>query len=210
MSRNIGKINHAFFEQLIPGSCGYNREEVRVGPKFGVDVSLIDLPGQMTMAVTSDPLTLIPSLGLEESAWLSVQLLANDMSTTGFAPMYGQFVLNLPAGFSENDFKIYWDYIAKFCTDIGLSITGGHTGFIEGQNSTIAGGGTFFTVAPKNQLLVSEGAREGDAILVSKEAALSSTSILAMSFPDTVRSKLGKETYQDACKLFYKTSSLQD
>jgi hydrogenase expression/formation protein HypE len=139
-----------------------------------------------------------------------VQLMANDMATTGFAPMYGQFVLNLPSEFSKSDFGVYWGYIDTFCTDLGLAITGGHTGFIEGQNSTIAGGGTFFTVAPKAQLLVSSYARPGDSILVTKEAALVSSSILAMSFPETVKNKLGTETYQQACDLFYQTSSLKD
>src|SRR5690606_17213236 len=105
--------------------------------------------------LTSDPLSLIPSLGLRESAWLSVQLMANDMATTGFAPMYGQFVLNLPATFSKPDFEAYWQHIHTFCTDIGIAVTGGHTGFIEGQNSTIAGGGTFITIAPKDKVLLS-------------------------------------------------------
>jgi hydrogenase maturation factor len=210
MNEKPGKIGRSFFEQWILAKCGHARQEVRVGPRFGVDVSIIDMPGQMAMAVTSDPLSLIPSLGLEESAWLSVHLMANDMATTGFAPMYGQFVLNLPVDFPKSDFRVYWDYIDKFCSEIGVAITGGHTGFIEGQHSTIAGGGTFFTVAPKTQLLVSRNASPGDSILITKEAALSSASILAMSFPETVRNRLGKETQQDACELFYSTSSLQD
>ncbi|MBC3539216.1 AIR synthase family protein [Rufibacter sediminis] len=210
MNDTSGKISHVAFEQLVLSKCGAKREEVRVGPYFGVDVSLIDLPGQMAMAVTSDPLSLIPSLGLEESAWLSVHLMANDMATTGFAPMYGQFVLNLPAAISKNDFKIYWEYIDKFCTEIGLAITGGHTGFMEGQNSTIAGGGTFITVAPKAEVLVSQYAQAGNSILVTKEAAISSSAILAMSFPETVRNKIGIENYQKACSLFYQTSSLKD
>lgn len=210
MAEKLGKIDHNLFEDYIRAKCGYKREEVRVGPQFGVDVSIVDLPGEMALAATSDPLSLVPSLGLKESAWLSVQLLANDMATTGYAPQYAQFVLNLPADFSQNDFKIYWDYIHSFCAEIGLAVTGGHTGFIEGQNSTIAGGGTFFTVAPKNQLLVSEYARPGDSILITKESALSSVSILAMSFPETVKNRLGTEIHQKACELFYQTSSLKD
>ena len=210
MSEKLGKIDHHLFEQFISNKCGHRRHEVLVGPQFGVDVALIDLPGEMTMAVTSDPLSLIPTLGLQESAWLSVQLMANDMATTGYAPMYGQFVLNLPSGFSENDFNSYWDYIHQFCNDIGVAVTGGHTGFIEGQNSTIAGGGTFITVAPKNKMLVSKYAGVGDAILVTKTSAISSAAILAMSFPDTFINKLGKEIYQKACDSFYQTSSLKD
>jgi hydrogenase maturation factor len=210
MSDTLGKINHAQFEDFLKLRCGKARDEVRVGPEFGVDVSVVDLHDGRAMALTSDPLSLIPSLGLEESAWLSVHLMANDMATTGFAPMFGQFVLNLPAQLSKNDFEIYWNYIHQFCRDINLSITGGHTGFIEGQNSTIAGGGTFITIAPKEEILVSKYANVGDIILVTKTSALSSTAILAMSFQETVKNKIGKEFFYSASASFYETSSLKD
>lgn len=210
MAEKSGKITHHLFEEWIRDKCGERRSDVRVGPGFGVDVAVIDLPGEQAMALTSDPLSLIPSLGLEESAWLSVHLMANDMATTGFAPMYAQFVLNLPAHFSKNDFGIYWDHIHRFCTRLGVAITGGHTGFIEGQHSTIAGGGTFITVAPKNKILVAKYAKPGDSILVTKTCALSSAAILAMSFPETVKNKAGLAGYQQACASFYQTSSLED
>jgi hydrogenase expression/formation protein HypE len=205
-----GKIHHHSFEEIILQRCGATRSEVSTGPAFGVDVAVIDLPNGLAMAMTSDPLSLIPSLGLQESAWLSVHLMANDMATTGFAPMYGQFVLNLPAQFSTDDFQTYWNHIHQYCEEIGVAITGGHTGFIEGQNSTIAGGGTFTTVALKEHILTSAKANENDVILVTKQAALTATSILAVSFPETVTNKLGKEIQQEASKLFWQTSSLKD
>src|SRR3546814_18921489 len=101
----------------------------------------------MAMAMTSDPLSLIPSLGLEASAWLSVHLMANDMATTGYAPQYAQFVLNLPETLSSADFEAYWQYIHRYCTEIGTAITGGHTGKVAGQNSTVSGGGTMVAIA---------------------------------------------------------------
>ncbi|HEY8689364.1 MAG TPA: AIR synthase family protein [Chitinophagaceae bacterium] len=210
MEDKLGKIDHLLFENIIRVKCGHTRSEVRMGPKFGVDVSVIDLPLGMALAATSDPLSLIPFLGLEESAWLSVHLMTNDMATTGFAPMYGQFVLNLPPTFSKTDFSTYWNYIHKFCSEIGIAITGGHTGFIEGQNSTIAGGATFFTIAQQSQILTSSNANAGDVILVTKQCAISSTSILAMCFPATIKNKLGNETYNKAVEMFYETSSLKD
>lgn len=210
MSKELGKIQNETFEKIIFNNCGRSRQEVSVGPAFGVDVSVVDLPNGLALASTSDPLSLIPSLGLEESAWLSVHLMANDMATTGFSPMYGQMVLNLPATFSREDFKTYWQYIHKFCKDIGVAITGGHTGFVEGQNSTISGGGTFSIVAPKKDILVSSNAKPTDVILVTKECALSSTSILGMSFPEIIKKRLGKEVFEESCKNFYKTSSLKD
>ncbi len=210
MSRQPGKINPYLFETFIHKNCGREREEVLTGPGFGVDVSVIDLAGGMALALTSDPLSLIPSLGLEESAWMSVHLMANDMATTGYAPMYGQFVLNLPSSLSKKDFKIYWEYIHQFCHEIGVAVTGGHTGFVEGQHSSVSGGGTFAAVLPKERLLLSKLAAPGDVILVTKTCALSSSAILAMSFPETVRNRVGVELYQKACESFYHTSSLPD
>lgn len=210
MGEQTGKIGHHLFTQFIQHKCGNPRQEVSVGPGFGVDVSVVDLPHGQAMALTSDPLSLIPSLGLEESAWLSVHLMANDMATTGFAPMYGQFVLNLPADFPKAGFEQYWQYIHQFSTAIGMAITGGHTGFVNDQNSTIAGGGTFITVAPKASILTSASAQPGDVILVTKTCALSTSAILAMSFPETVKNQAGTAHYQEACASFYHTSSLQD
>lgn len=210
MNRELGKINAGNFENIIFNNLGFGRKEVSAGPQFGVDVAVIDLANGLAIAATSDPLSLIPSLGLQESAWLSVHLMANDMATTGFAPMYGQFVLNLPGTFSVADFNQYWQYIHVYCKEIGVAVTGGHTGFIEGQNSTIAGGGTFLTVAPKEQILLSKEASAGNAILVTKQCAMSSAAILAMCFPETIKNALGKEVYEEACNLFYQTTSLKD
>lgn len=210
MEKQLGKIGIPLFDRTIGRMSGHSRPEVRTGPGFGVDVSVTDLPGGLAMAMTSDPLSLIPSLGLEASAWLSVHLMANDMATTGHAPKYGQFVLNLPDTMSEADFKQYWAYIHRFCTAIGVAITGGHTGFVARQHSTISGGGTLVTVAPQGTLLTASAARLGDTILVTKHCALSSAAILALSFPETVKNKAGAMAHQEASESFYQTSVLQD
>src|SRR5690606_10984346 len=104
MGEQLGKIGLSLFDKTIAGMWGTLRPEVRIGPAFGVDVALVDLPHGMTLAMSSDPLSLIPSLGLEASAWLSVHLMANDIATTGHAPMYGQFVLNLPDSMRAKEF----------------------------------------------------------------------------------------------------------
>lgn len=204
-----GKIQHGFFKELVFPYCGAKRNEVIVGPQYGVDVAIVNLPNALAMALTSDPLSLIPTLGLRESAWLSVQLMANDIATTGFAPMYAQFVLNLPPHLSSRDFETYWRYIHEFCEKLGIAITGGHTGRFEGQHSTVAGGGTMITIAPAEQMITSKGASPGDVLLMTKECALLSTAIIAMSFPETIRNACGKETQEQAVQLFYQTSAVE-
>ncbi len=205
-----GKINKPAFENIFTGFLGEQCDQVLAGPAFGVDVAVIDLVGDKALAVTSDPLSYIPSLGLRESAWLSVHLMANDMATTGFGPQFAQFVLNLPAGIPESDFITYWRYIHQFCKETGVSITGGHTAFVEGQQSTLAGGGTFFTVAEKSRILTSDKAEAGNLILMTKEAAISSMSILARSFPNKVGLELGPEILDAGRALFERTTALAE
>lgn len=205
-----GKIQNDFFQKLIFPFCGKKRKEVKTGPAFGVDVSIIELSDNLEMALSSDPLSLIPTLGLSESAWLSVQLLANDMATTGKSPMYAQFVLNLPPDLSAEDFETYWKFIHKYCKENGTAITGGHSGRFEGQNSTVSGGGTMITIANKGEMISSQGGQAGDMIIVTKECALISTAILALSFPETIKKHCGNEIYNMASELFYQSTALKD
>lgn len=206
---DTGKIQNNFFKSRVFPYCGAQRGEVVVGPEYGVDVSIVNLNNGLVMAMTSDPLSLIPTLGLRESAWLSVQLMANDMATTGFAPMYAQFVLNLPMSLTAEDFDQYWKYIHEYCNRLGVAITGGHTGRFDGLNSTVSGGGTMITVAPGEDIITSKGASAGDVLIMTKECALISTAILALSFPDTVKDSCGYAFHHQACNLFYETSAVE-
>ncbi|WP_268034693.1 AIR synthase family protein [Algoriphagus sp. PAP.12] len=205
-----GKINADLFKHELKGNCGADRTEVICGPQFGVDTAVIDLGNGNALAVSSDPLSLIPSLGMKVSAWLSIHLLVNDMSTTGFAPQYAQFVLNLPSSLSQKAFREYWSHIHSLCKESGIAITGGHTGQIPGQESTIAGGGTMFLQAPKNQILTSNQAQAGDSIIMTKQASLSSTALLAMAFPEYVKENLGTEIQEKASSNFWKLSVLKE
>lgn len=205
-----GKIGSKLFHEILQPQSGRKRDDVIKGPRYGVDTAVIDLGNGNGLATSSDPLSLIPSLGLKESAWLSVHLLANDMATTGFAPQFAQFTLNLPTDFALDKFKRYWGHIHRFCDEIGVAITGGHTGQIPGQESTTPGGGTMFLQAPLNEIITSDGAQPGDKIVVTKETALTASSILAISFPETVKEKCGEAIYEQGCQNFYRTSSLDD
>ena len=205
-----GKVSAKIFKEDLLKYGGAKRKEVISGPKFGVDTAIVDLGEGEVLAISSDPLSLIPALGMEVSAWLSVHLIINDMVTTGFAPQYAQFVLNLPVSLSRDQFREYWGHIHQICEKHQIAITGGHTGQIPGQESTIAGGGTMFLRAEKDQILSSDGAQPGDSIIITKHAALSSTSLLAMAFPNTVAEKCGTEAQNKVAANFWKTSVLND
>ena len=195
---NSGKVGGEIFKAELFPFTGAKRKEVISGPQFGVDTAMIELAGGQVLVTSSDPLSLLPALGMELSAALSVHLIVNDMATSGKAPQYAQFVLNLPPTLSKEDFQAYWQHIHLLCEKMEIAITGGHTGQIEGQNSSISGAGTFFLVAQKEEVLSSKNAQPGDVILVTKSMALSSTSILARVFPQTIIEKCGEEVQKIA------------
>lgn len=206
--QDSGKILPATFERTIWKQTGRRREEVVAGPQYGVDVSVVRLPDGRMLASASDPASLIPGLGLAESAWLTVHLTANDLATTGHGPLYAQFVLNLPVSVTDAEFEEYWGYIHHYCAEIGVAITGGHTGKVYGQESTFAGGVTMSLVA--DRVLLSSGCRPGKRILVTKGCALSACAILAKIFPETVKTQAGEEAWKETCDSFWKTSVLEE
>lgn len=208
--RPLGKIDRATLQQLFAGKTGAYRKEVLSGPSFGVDTSLINLGEGKGLAIASDPLSFIPSLGMKASAWLSVHLMANDIGTTGYLPEYAQFVLNLPDYISDGDLKTYWQYIHLYCQEIDVAITGGHTGFDNIGPSTISGGGTMFAKVDLSNVKSSAYAKPDQSIIMTKSAALSSSAILAMSFPQYTQQKLGEDLHQELTSSFYKTSVLDE
>ncbi|HLS12831.1 MAG TPA: AIR synthase-related protein [Flavobacteriaceae bacterium] len=208
--KTLGKINQQTINHIFPDKAGSKSDKVIQGPAFGVDTACIDLRNGKVLVTASDPLSILPNLGMKASAWLSVHLIANDVATSGQGPQFAQFVLNLPDTLGKTKYLEYWNYMHLFCKEIGVSITGGHTGFSDIGNSTLAGGGTMFSVVDKESVKSSAKAKPDQNIIATKSAALSSSAILAKSFPKYIESNLGKQILETAQANFYKTSILPE
>lgn len=204
------KFSEKKFSVLFQDAFGAENPAVKTGPGFGVDCSLISLNGQMDMLCASDPLSYIPALGPQLSAYLSVHLLANDLATGGKAPQFFQMVLNLPENMDQETFRVYWDAIHLECKKINMAITGGHTGWVFGQNSTVSGGGTMFSTGKKNSFLTADQAKPGNAIVLTKQAAIAATSILGLHFPEKMKTIFGSDEKEYFTQLFYNISSLKE
>ncbi|MRJ10685.1 AIR synthase [Ornithobacterium rhinotracheale] len=206
---NSGKLNAQGFKELFQSRFGYDSEKIVVKPNFGKDIALIDL-GENYMALASDPLSYIPNLGAKKSAELSVFLVANDIATTGVPPQYLQLVLNLNENFTHEAFDAYWQHLHALCEKLKISISGGHTGVVAGQNSTIIGGGTMISVAEKSRFIRCDQAQAGDILLMSKKAAISATAILGLNFPVTAHEVLAKDSGKYFEDLFSQISVMEE
>ncbi len=197
-------------QQVIYPNLGRRRREVLVGPAAGLDTCVIDLGGDRVLVASTDPMSLIPQLGIENSAWMSVNLLANDLSTSGVAPEYMLVDLSLPPDLSNEAVATYWKAVSQECVSLGISIIGGNTGKFEGCELTIVGSGTTLAVGTKGKVVVSSGARPGDAVVVTKGAAISTTGLLSMIFRNSIRKELGVEIQESAESYFRQISATRD
>jgi hydrogenase expression/formation protein HypE len=205
-----GKLPREFFERVIYRNLGSRRNEVLVGPSPGVDTSVVKIATNEVLVSTTDPISFIPELGPGDSAWLSVNVIASDLVTSGFRPQYAIFDLNLPPSIQDDELEKYWKAIGHECERLGISILGGHSGRFEGLNYTIVGAGTMFSIGSSNSYLTSKDGSIGDRIIVTKSAAIASTGILSRVFPNTISAKFGDALMERAQGYFNKISVVED
>lgn len=207
---DVGKLSPKFLQDIILERLGANRPELLHGPKFGVDNAVVRVASGTVAICTTDPISIIPSLGADNSAWLSVNLLASDVTTSGFQPAFAVFDLNLPPRLEDTELEAYWEGIHRACKELGVAIVGGHTGRFVGCDYTIMGGGFMIALGPEEKYLTSSMAQTSDVLLLTKGAAIATTGILAYAFPNTIERKLGGKFLKQAQNYLHKSSTVKD
>ncbi len=204
-----GKVPREFLEKAVFSSLGAERSSLLVRPGHGLDNAVITL-GEKVLLVTSDPLSVIPSIGMEESAWLSVHLLASDLATSGVSPQFAMLDFNFPLEMRLPEMRKYLKAIGEECGRLGIAIAGGHTGRYPGSGFTVIGGGTMLSVAGREAYVTPEMARPGDSVLITKGAAIGATAVLARSFPTEIRERAGRSVLGKARSLLFDCSTVRD
>jgi hydrogenase expression/formation protein HypE len=205
-----GKVPREFLESAVFSNLGAKRSSLIVKPGHGLDNAVISLGGRKVLIVTSDPLSVIPSIGMEESAWLSVHLLASDLATSGVNPQFAMLDLNLPPGMELPAVAAYVKAVGDECRKLGIAIAGGHTGRYPGSGYTVVGGGVMFSVAGREAYVTPAMAKPGDAVLLTKGAAIGATAVLAHSFPSTVEERVGAALLRRARARLRDCSTVRD
>jgi len=196
--------------QVAYRNLGARRRQVLLGPGRGLDNAVLSIPGGKVMLLTTDPVSMIPSLGPKTSAWLSVNLVASDYTASGVKPQYASFTFNFPVAMKSADRDSYLESVGKACQEIGVAIVAGHTGSYPGADFTVIGGGTMFGVAERGAYVDPSMARKGDLILMTKGAAIEATASLANSFPMFTERVLGEHIARNARALVHSCSTVKD
>ncbi|OQA29372.1 MAG: Hydrogenase isoenzymes formation protein HypE [Verrucomicrobia bacterium ADurb.Bin345] len=206
---NLGKITDDFFQRVIKPQLGAKRPEVAVGPEQGVDVGIIEL-GEHALAMTADPVFIVPEYGFERSAWFAIHILASDAVTSGLAPAFLSIDLNLPPGLADADLEAMWGVIHRECERMGAAIVTGHTGRYDNCQYPMVGGATFMAMGPRDAYCSPRFCKPGDRIIITKGPAVEATGIFAAMFPDRIERRFGPGVRKQAEDVFFKMSVVED
>jgi len=197
-------------ERAVYGNLGGRTSKVVVGPGRGLDNAVVALGGGHVMVVTVDPVSAVPALGMGLSAWLSVHLIASDLTASGTDPEFATFSYNFPPTMGAPEREEFVRSVGAECRRLGITIVAGNTGSYPGGGFTVIGAGTMFGFATSKGYVTPSMARVGDAVLMTKHAAIEATASLAYSFPKLLAARAGKDTMTRACTMVRFCTTVRD
>ena len=204
---DLGKVDRAFFEEHVYPHLGTDRDDVLVGPRHGVDFGAIEIDDRV-LALATDPIFVMPELGFERAAWFAVHILLSDVAVSGLAPTHLSVDFNLPPEITDEQFRTIWETFDRELRNFGVSVVTGHTARYSNCRFPMIGGGTAMAVGDPENLVRPDGARPGDAIVVTKGPAVEAAGVTSVLFGD--RLDLPAETVAAATERFYDATPVRD
>jgi hydrogenase expression/formation protein HypE len=155
--------------------------DIILGAAFGQDVALTRISDDI-LASHVDPI--VGAMG--NIGWLAVHVACNDVAASGIQPRWIQLLVLVPHLKDEDLLEQIMRDASRAAQEIGVSIIGGHTGYSAGLSRPLVAVTALGTGSGLEPVLTN-GARIGDHLLVTKGIALEGTAILAQDFADVGR-----------------------
>ncbi|HET9326305.1 MAG TPA: AIR synthase family protein [Candidatus Eisenbacteria bacterium] len=207
---SLGKIGPEAFDRWIAPHLGASRGEVLVGPRAGYDGAIVRVGAGRVMAITTDPLSLVPALGPEDSARLACRLLASDAWASGIPPAFATCSFHFPPDLPDPTIGAYLEAMHAEWRRLEVAVVAGHTGRYEGCGLTIVGAGTLIGLGDEGRYLSPAFVQTGDRILVTKGCAIEATAIAARLFPERLAAVLDEAGLERARGLLEQVSVVED
>ncbi len=147
---------------------------VLLGPGIGRDAAVIDAGGSLLLVAKSDPITFATDL----IGWYAVHVNANDVACLGARPAWFLATVLLPEGSQQALAEAIFDQVLDACRSLGIELVGGHTEVTFRLDRPIVAGALLGEVG-RERLVRPDGARPGDALILTKGIAIEGTSVLA-------------------------------
>ncbi len=194
----VGKLPQTDLVELLGRAPGKPDPRVVFGPGLGCDAAAIDF-GDRYLIAKSDPIT----FATDEIGWYVMNVNANDVACLGAQPRWFIGTLLLPE--DKSDYALVERIFTQLHAaghEIGVSVVGGHTEITHGLDRPIVVGAMFGEVAPE-RLVRSDGARPGDALILTKGICVEGTAILAREAADLLRGKVAAAVVERAAQFLH-------
>jgi hydrogenase maturation factor len=170
---DVGKLSNELLARLL-GRIQRGDPRVLVGPGVGHDAAVIDAGGDRFLVAKSDPVT----FASDNIGWYAVHVNANDVACMGARPQWFLATVLLPKGASEEQASQVFGQVLEACEALEVELVGGHTEITHDLDRPIVVGAMLGEVE-REALVQPSGAREGDALILTKGIAVEGTAVLA-------------------------------
>jgi hydrogenase expression/formation protein HypE len=182
-ANHLGKVDRAVFDGTIYPNLGADRGDVRIGPTHGVDFGAIDAGGRVVVLAT-DPLSVVPGLGFERAGRLAVDVVLADVAVSGVAPTHLTVCLTLPGEVPDGEVLATWRGMVDRARELDVALSATHVGRYPGVTYSWVGGATAVAVGDPADVVRPDGARPGDALVVTTGPGAEVTGLFATLFGD--------------------------
>lgn len=187
-----GKLTNSELRRIVLSQLGENLSDVVLGAGVGEDCAAIRF-GEEACVLSTDPITAAGS----KLGQLAVQVSLNDIAAVGAEPLGVLLTVLAPIDATAEDIGAVVRDAAREAAAQGLQIIGGHTEVTDAVrrmvlSSTVVGRVKF------GELVRTGGARPGDALVMTKQAGLEGTAILARDAAEALRTTLTEPELREA------------
>lgn len=200
----VGKLDSDVLERIVIDKIKNKRPEVLVHAGVGEDCAIVDF-GEYECVLSTDPIT----ASVNDIGRLCIHISCNDIASNGIEPVGILLAVMLPEGTTENDISLIMGQAAEAAAECNVEIIGGHTEITQAVNqpvivSTAIGRGRKWQSASAEKIKV------GDCILMTKQAGIEGSGIIASDREDELRTFLSEEEIEAAKALLKKVSVVRD
>jgi hydrogenase expression/formation protein HypE len=199
-----GKVPYQTLINIVFKHLGVKSDRLIVGPAVGEDAAIIAL-GKKAIAVTTDPVT----GALDNIGWISVHVNANDVATRGVRPQWYLCSILLPEKCHKNMLKDIMRQIDHAAKELRVTVVRGHTEITPGLTRPLVIG-FMIGETEKGRYVTSHGADPGDIIVLTKEAGIEGTGILATDLAHVLRKEIDEKMLIAARRHLKRISVVKD
>lgn len=199
-----GKLDSNLLEEMVFKHLKFKRPEVITGPGIGEDCALVDF-GQYDCVLSTDPIT----GAVSDIGRLAVQISCNDIASNGIEPLGILLACMLPEGTTIEEIDEIMRQAGEASEALGVMIIGGHTEITKAVNTPVIVS-TAVGRAAKGASQNAADMRPGDWILITKQAGLEGTGIIASDHEARLKGILTENEISEAKDMLDQVSVVKE